>query len=943
MRIEHCAAYSNCSACLESRDPFCGWCSLEKRCTVRSTCQKDTTAARWLSLGSGQQCIDFESIVPDKIPITELTKVQLIIRTLPEPYNAKYRCVFGNSAPIDAEAFENGLVCETPPVDQRPIIPANTDHVLVPLSVRSSETNKDFVSRSFAFYDCSQHLNCRMCVRSSWGCNWCVFDNKCVHQLENCRNMENVVGNEHLCPRIKHAANPILLPVKVPKEIRLEIENLPKPKTAHSGFLCTVKIEAAQMLLPARIENNRIVVCEKTPYFYETNTHEYEAKVDITWNRQHYVDTATIILYKCDVLGSHRQHADCSLCVTRDAKYQCAWCDNLCVFNETCTGLAGDGSTSALAPYNARNLECPRPRIDMIKPLSGPIEGGTLVTIEGSNLGIRAEDVRGKISIGNVPCELVNYEISVRIDCRTGPVSHELTAPIKVANEAGYTESSVQFQFKNIKLQGLFPPIGPKSGGTQISLIGKYLNIGSMTRAFLDEYECHINVTHASSTRLTCVTSEATQPEPISTLRLMIDGANRTYTCQHNIMAQNLSSSKHNQHDFNYQYHFMAPCAVFNYTHDPRIMEIKPLRSFASGGRVLTVHGSFLDSIQKPELEVYHENERINRSACIVINSNQMECPSPSILAKFMQFHTNELVTPAASFSSLTDEQSDALKLNKFFTTYTTTTNYIDAKTFNSDLSLSSYVSSKDTQINLQLGFIMDNVRYVRDLNKYFPNIPSTIVYVANPKYFPFSKGVKLFKGDALVIEGELLDIASDAYDVNVTIGTAQCNITSLTLTQLVCKPPEEQPAPTDENGIEQAVELPLVVVRVGRNLRFSIGHLKYDLLKPYNYSPAWFVIVFTIIMVLILLVAVLIVYRRKSTQAEREYKRIQIQMITLESNVRSECKQAFAELQTDMTDLTADLESTGIPTLDHVNYIMKVFFPGVSDHPILISPKVIF
>lgn len=49
----------------------------------------------------------------------------------------------------------------------------------------------------------------------------------------------------------------------------------------------------------------------------------------------------------------------------------------------------------------------------------------------------------------------------------------------------------------------------------------------------------------------------------------------------------------------------------------------------------------------------------------------------------------------------------------------------------------------------------------------------------------------------------------------------------------------------------------------------------------------------------------------------------------------------AFAELQTDMTDLTADLENSGIPTLDHTSYIMKVFFPGVSDHPILNAPKV--
>lgn len=49
----------------------------------------------------------------------------------------------------------------------------------------------------------------------------------------------------------------------------------------------------------------------------------------------------------------------------------------------------------------------------------------------------------------------------------------------------------------------------------------------------------------------------------------------------------------------------------------------------------------------------------------------------------------------------------------------------------------------------------------------------------------------------------------------------------------------------------------------------------------------------------------------------------------------------AFAELQTDMTDLTTDIQASGIPTLDHKTYVMKVFFPGVLDHPILQDPKV--
>lgn len=38
--------------------------------------------------------------------------------------------------------------------------------------------------------------------------------------------------------------------------------------------------------------------------------------------------------------------------------------------------------------------------------------------------------------------------------------------------------------------------------------------------------------------------------------------------------------------------------------------------------------------------------------------------------------------------------------------------------------------------------------------------------------------------------------------------------------------------------------------------------------------------------------IVVLIVLKHKSSQVEREYKRIQIQMDLLENNVRSECKQ---------------------------------------------------
>ncbi|CAF4870399.1 unnamed protein product [Pieris macdunnoughi] len=859
---EKCADYSNCSSCLGSNDPHCGWCSLEKRCTIQNMCQKGTQSApRWLSQYTGQQCIDFEQILPDRISVNEVTTVQLVIRTLPElPFGAKYKCVFGNAPAIDAAVTSSGLACPTPDLKHRPKISPNQDHVYVPLLVHSSETNKDFVSRNFAFYDCSTHTTCQTCIMSEWACNWCIYDNKCTHDISVCQR--TIISGENNptkllnhgighCPRIRQYKKSILLPNNVPKELELEVENLPHLQPGHTGFQCIVSIELANMILPARVESNHFIVCDKTMYSYEEDVGEYNVSVKVFWNHKHYIDTITITLYKCEILGSHRDHADCSLCITRNTVYQCTWCGNSCSYSDSC--------------LENPVAECPKPRIDMIKPLSGPIEGGTILTIEGSNLGLHVEEVTGKVRIGEVLCEIVDFEVSVSITCKTGPSNSSAVVPVIVENDSGYTESSVFFSYKNIKLQGVYPTLGPVAGGTQLAIGGQHLNIGSKVLAYLDELPCAVNKTQTSNSRLICVTPKVNNPLIIHTITVSIDNANRTLKGD-----------------------------LFNYTIDPTIMEIKPLKSFVSGGRMITVHGTNLHTIQKPLIKLYYSNEDIpvNSTSCVVLNSNQMECPSPAINEKY-----NEILQATKS-------------------------------------------QTNTPQIAMKIGFVMDNVQTMHDLEKYF-NPPRThMVYVDDPHIYQFPNRIKSYKDhhDPLVIEGDSLIKASDESDVVVTIGTQPCNVTSLTMQQLLCTPPEVQPASTDENGFQtNELNLPLVVVKIGRNLRFPIGYLHYELLRNYNFPPEAIAAIAagTFFLVLIFMI-VLVMYRRRSTKAEREYKRIQIQMDTLESNVRLECKLAFAELQTDMSDLAADLEHSGIPTLDHVNYVMKVFFPGVSDHPIL-------
>ena len=55
--------------------------------------------------------------------------------------------------------------------------------------------------------------------------------------------------------------------------------------------------------------------------------------------------------------------------------------------------------------------------------------------------------------------------------------------------------------------------------------------------------------------------------------------------------------------------------------------------------------------------------------------------------------------------------------------------------------------------LRLKIGFILDNVESVKDLEKHYKDLPSSIVYVEDPHFDRFPNEVKLYKGDTLVIE----------------------------------------------------------------------------------------------------------------------------------------------------------------------------------------------
>uniref|UniRef100_A0A803V296 Plexin-A4 n=1 Tax=Ficedula albicollis TaxID=59894 RepID=A0A803V296_FICAL len=219
-----------------------------------------------------------------------------------------------------------------------------------------------------------------------------------------------------------------------------------------------------------------------------------------------------------------------------------------------------------------------------------------------------------------------------------------------------------------------------------------------------------------------------------------------------------------------------------------------------------------------------------------------------------------------------------------------------------------------------EFGFILDNVQSLLILNKTnFTYYPNPIFEVFNP-----SGILELKPGSPIILKGRNLipPVAGGNAKLNYTVlvGEKPCAVT-VSDVQLLCESPN-------------LIGRHKVMARVG-GMEFSPGMVYISPDSPLS-LPAIVSIAVAGGLLIIFIVAVLIAYKRKSRESDLTLKRLQMQMDNLESRVALECKEAFAELQTDIHELTSDLDGAGIPFLDYRTYTMRVLFPGIEDHPVL-------
>ena len=140
--------------------------------------------------------------------------------------------------------------------------------------------------------------------------------------------------------------------------------------------------------------------------------------------------------------------------------------------------------------------QCPGPSITSISPESGPRLGGTVITINGQNLGVTFSDFNVSNSIilsgngANVECVPLSegYMSGTLVRCRTIPVPNEgmYTLVVTLQRSTGPQVGTSVFEILLPTISSASPLLGPLAGGTLLTITGTNLNTGLKVVVRLD-------------------------------------------------------------------------------------------------------------------------------------------------------------------------------------------------------------------------------------------------------------------------------------------------------------------------------------------------------------------------------------------------------------------------------------------------------------------------
>nr|XP_033815623.1 plexin-B2 isoform X2 [Geotrypetes seraphini]XP_033815624.1 plexin-B2 isoform X2 [Geotrypetes seraphini] len=550
--VQDCTHYSDCKQCVQAKDPYCGWCVVEGRCTRRVDCERAEEENHWLWSPEGT-CMAVVSASPESMSRkhTAIGKITLTFSpSITLTKDDELQCEFPQMTVLATLEPSGSIICEAP--HEIPPTPRGKDHVFVEIRL-TFRGGVFFTSYPYPFYDCEEAMNlvdnlpCISCVSSKYNCQWNWNRHKCEESSSSENNVIKSNGEED-CPQF-FDPDPSIVPIGHATRIHFKGKNL----QYYEGKPFIVGNDEFTFQTPVQVEGEN--------FRFKTDAFHRETNETLPLNFYVKVDGKKIdsklkaVLYNCSYGRS-----DCSLCLAADPKYQCVWCNHpstRCIYKDLCDS----------EPVT----DCPNPVITSIEPTTGPLLGGIQLTIRGSNLGIRAEDVTS-ISVRDIPCIFKEefYSVSTRVVCEVQEANEQLSGTVKVDinGKIGFSPKNVQFTYQvPVPFHNAIKPSeGPKAGGTSLTIMGENLDTGSKKDVRVDLNDVPCTVTSFGK-EIVCTTG---QYEKIEDVNVKLYYGNKT---EINV-------------------------GTFSYRENPIIKNFDPTKSFNSGGRNITISGSGFHLIQ---------------------------------------------------------------------------------------------------------------------------------------------------------------------------------------------------------------------------------------------------------------------------------------------------------------------------------------------------------
>ncbi|XP_066447962.1 plexin-B2 [Eleutherodactylus coqui] len=819
--VQDCARYSDCNECTQAKDPYCGWCVINGTCSLKKDCSRAHEPNHWLWSPDGV-CLKIESVQPSDMSVKHLGNVMLSVAPpIALHVDDGLRCVFGGNNQSAILESDGSISCPHPYSIPASLIGYDYVNVTIQLFVARGV----FIAGStYQFYNCeesmnlSQNLPCISCVTTRWECGWNINNHKCVDRTPS--NDANLISQEENCPQV-YQREPSFIPMERKSTIHFDGKNLETFKDGRFTAGNDDKLRFTATVV--RMENTENQFSLSIPELPAQDEEFVALDIYVKVNSQKIDSKLNVSLYNC-FFG----RSDCSLCRAANPKYKCVWCNNRCVYEDKCK-----------AP-DTKAEECPDPLITDFTPKAAPLSGGILLTIMGSNLGITSQDVE-EIRVAGVDCifKPENYSVSTRVICEVGPAPFAQSGNINIMvnGKEGFSPSSLAFTYQEPEPISVRPVEGVLAGGTYITISGQNLETGSKNdvQVSLRGAPCKVI---SFGEEIICITSEGNKEEAVKV-------------------------------KLSYGTNTLKEAGKFTYKNNPIISQFNPDRSFASGGRNITISGSGFNLVQNFSMMATLQSSREKRE----LDGNAFHIIEKEDILEKVNDTVIIFSSPPVPENYLNSEVTVVIKMDGFMTNLQTT----------------------------ELSFI----------------------YLFDPTFDNFTDGIKKQVNNLINAKGSKLNDAMTIEEAKAFVGEGICKINTLTSTDLYCVPPEEQPPPRRRHKRDTTDNLPEFTVRFG-NREWILGKVEYGLSPA---IPLHIIIPVVLIPMILIIVTAVYFYRRKSRQAEREYEKVKLQLEGLEESVRDRCKKEFTDLMIEMEDQTNDLNETGIPFLDYKMYTDRVFF----------------